>query len=315
MSTSTSTASPLGGRRERDEGAAAEHVALIAERLATLMSGGASPATAWRLIARAQDAGPAPKRIARRIRLGQSIPGALRPERDPSWRALGAAWEIASRSGAPVSPSLDALAEGLRDAAAGMRNAQIARSGPIATARLVNCLPLAGTLLGIALGLDPLSVLLGTGHGLGCLAAGIVLMLLGTAWSTRLAHRAAEGDKHPALALDLIALGMTGGGSAAAVIADARRSARAFRLPAEGVTDAERALRLASEAGVPASGLLRREARAARALAAARARLRAERLSVTMLLPLGTCTLPAFIALGVVPIVLSIMRSTLDPAS
>ncbi|MDO5052172.1 MAG: pilus assembly protein TadB [Pseudoclavibacter sp.] len=251
--------------------------------------------------------------MARRIRAGRTAPEALREEHDPAWRSLGAAWWIAERCGAPLSEGLEALAGGLRGLAAARREVLIARSGPVATARIVSLLPIGGIALGAALGFDTASVLLGDPAGAVCLGAGLALMLLGALWSRRLVRGADPEDAQPGLAFELVALGMGGGSPSGRVLAEAERAARAFRLPGVRGAPVRRILSLASEAGVPVAGLLRREAAAIRASAAAEARLRAERLGVSLLLPLGACTLPAFIALGVVPIVLSIMRSAFGP--
>ena len=62
-------------------------------------------------------------------------------------------------------------------------------------------------------------------------------------------------------------------------------------------------------AGVPAVELLRASSALARHRARVDGRLRAARLSSRLLLPLGVCTLPAFLLLGVAPMLLSVMTS------
>ncbi|CAM5487353.1 Type II secretion system protein GspF domain-containing protein OS=Streptomyces tendae OX=1932 GN=F3L20_01515 PE=4 SV=1 [Streptomyces tendae] len=51
-------------------------------------------------------------------------------------------------------------------------------------------LPVLGLLLGVALGSDPLRVLLHTGAGLGCLLAGGVLESVGVWWVARIVRGA-----------------------------------------------------------------------------------------------------------------------------
>jgi tight adherence protein B len=63
-------------------------------------------------------------------------------------------------------------------------------------------------------------------------------------------------------------------------------------------------------AGVPAAALLHAEAEESRRAATADGERRAAELGTRLLLPLGVCILPAFIALGVAPIVVSIVSST-----
>ena len=68
-------------------------------------------------------------------------------------------------------------------------------------------------------------------------------------------------------------------------------------------------LALSRSAGVPAVELLRASAALARHRARVDGRLRAARLSSRLLLPLGVCTLPAFLLLGVAPMLLSVMST------
>jgi tight adherence protein B len=80
--------------------------------------------------------------------------------------------------------------------------------------------------------------------------------------------------------------------------------------PSPGVADA---LDLSVRTGAPAAELLRGEAWLARQRARTRGRESAARLATRLLVPLGVCTLPAFLLLAVVPAVLGVMRSTIVP--
>ena len=68
-------------------------------------------------------------------------------------------------------------------------------------------------------------------------------------------------------------------------------------------------LALSRAAGVPAIELLRASAAHTRHRARVDGRLRAARLSTRLLLPLGVCTLPAFLLLGVAPMLLSVLTT------
>jgi tight adherence protein B len=57
---------------------------------------------------------------------------------------------------------------------------------------------------------------------------------------------------------------------------------------------------------------LRAEAEELRRLARARSAKKAAVLSVRLMLPLGLCILPAFMVLGVAPLALSLMASTVQ---
>ena len=70
-------------------------------------------------------------------------------------------------------------------------------------------------------------------------------------------------------------------------------------------------LDLSSRAGVPAAELLRSEAEQLRRDARSAGQRRAATLSVTLMLPLGLCVLPAFMLVGVVPLLISVLSSTL----
>ena len=74
-----------------------------------------------------------------------------------------------------------------------------------------------------------------------------------------------------------------------------------------GATIAE-VLALSSRAGVPAAALLRSEAEEARRDARSEGERKAATLSVTLMLPLGLCILPAFMLLGVAPLLISVDR-------
>ncbi|WP_239453266.1 MULTISPECIES: type II secretion system F family protein [Microbacterium] len=73
--------------------------------------------------------------------------------------------------------------------------------------------------------------------------------------------------------------------------------------------DVDEVLALSRTAGVPAVELLRASAAHARHRARVDGRLRAAKLSSRLLLPLGVCTLPAFLLLGVGPMLLSVMST------
>lgn len=65
----------------------------------------------------------------------------------------------------------------------------------------------------------------------------------------------------------------------------------------------------AASLGTAAGPMLLAEAEAARGRTLAELERQAERLAVRVLLPLGVCILPAFIVLGVLPVLLAVMGS------
>lgn len=106
------------------------------------------------------------------------------------WGDLAACFDIAAASGCPLADVLSRLAAQLEveDDAEAAR--QTALAGPKATVTLLTWLPLLGLGLGAALGVDPLSILLGTPFGMAALAAGVALTVAGRIWSARLVRSA-----------------------------------------------------------------------------------------------------------------------------
>jgi tight adherence protein B len=107
------------------------------------------------------------------------------------WCELAACFDVAEASGCPLADVLARFAAQLEveDDAEAAR--QTALAGPKATVSLLTWLPLMGLGLGIALGVDPLAILIGTPLGMAALAAGLGLTIAGRIWSARLVGAAA----------------------------------------------------------------------------------------------------------------------------
>lgn len=260
------------------------------DRVAVLVSAGVPPPRAVALVS-------GPGQGARTVSAGG------RPEID-------GVLAVAARTGAPVVPALRALAGSLRDRAAAERAIRTATAGPRASARVVLALPAFGVLLGSAWGVDTVGVLTGSSVGWCCILVAVALVVVAARWSRHLLAEASDSGPAPGLLLEVWAVALSGGGAwtDAAHTVEAVYGDRAW-------PDADReclveTLALADHAGVPAAGLLRAGAVDRRADAAAEGLVRAERLGVRLVLPLGVCVLPAFVSVGVVPVVLGILSST-----
>lgn len=316
----------------------AEDAAAVVERLAALLAGGGAPANAWNQLAefskstaadtargpfeglvrrlrhRKHQSGPTEpveSQIAREVRAGADAAELLRTHPNAAWRALGATWRLAETTGAPLGPALRELASGFRDIGQSEREVAIALAAPQATSRIVLALPIVGMLLGALLGFDPLGVLLGGPVGWALLLVGGLLMLAGWSWNRKLVKTATSRPSTPGFGLDLVAMGMLGGNSATSVRHEVGSTLRAWRLEPSGVELSEPVLDLAVRAGVPASDLLRSEATLERRRARTAAAKAAAQLEVKLMLPLGACVLPAFLALGVAPIVIAVLGEVL----
>ncbi|GGR20981.1 type II secretion system F family protein [Agromyces mediolanus] len=314
---------PRGGHEE----ATIEQAAAVAEQLATLLSAGVGVAAAWTHLApvsesgageqtsagdEARAAGPADPvaAAAAAAREGLPVHEALRSgDESGAWRALAAAWEIAAACGAPLAASLRELAAALRDEGQLRREVRTALAGPNASARLVAWLPVIAIGFGLVLGFDTLAVLLGSPLGLGCLLAGLGLLWAGRRWNRALAARASQGSADAGLEYDLLAIALTGG-----VSLDRGRAlveaALADPGDVRGTVEIDRIVGLAAAAGAPVAELLRAEAFRVRRAARAEGLSRAAALGVRLMIPLGVCVLPAFVLLGVAPLVISVVSGT-----
>lgn len=322
-------------RRRADAAAEVDAIAVVAERLAVLLSAGVPAPAAWGHVGEGAEPLVRPRdgSAARRADLlvlaaaaaaaadGASVAGAIAeiradaPEASGEWSVLAAAWAVAAESGAPLAASLRDLASALRDQAQLRREVRTALAGPIASARLVMSLPLIAIVFGAISGFDTFAVLFGNPIGVMCVIGGGLLLWLGRRWSVSLATRASRSRADAGLELELLAIAMSGGASierARGVVRDALR-ANGVTASDDGAPDA--VIALAARAGAPVSELLRAEAFRLRRVARAEGTARAAALGVRLMLPLGACVLPAFVLLGVVPLLVSVVSGTLGAAA
>lgn len=280
-------------------------------RLAVLLQAGATPEAAWRHLG---EADAAAGRIAQRAAAGTPLAEAIEAEAGRGaevWRDVAAAWEIASTVGAPLADCLRSMAVALRDAREAQDDIRIALAEPAGTARLMTWLPLAGLVIGAALGFDVLGVLFTHPVGIACLVAGVGLLLLARAWTRRLVRSAQPPPGTPGMHAELTAIALSGGVSierAERLVAEAPGGAR------PGAEETAAVLALSRDAGIPGVELLRATAAHERQAARTEGRMRAARLGARLLLPLGVCTLPAFLCLGVAPMLLGVLSATPLPA-
>lgn len=337
--------------RRAADAAPLDEIAAVAQRLAVLLSAGVSPVSAWgyllpgpadegtpgdhqpgdhepgdhepgavgdrppesstvRIIRAAAEAGGRGYGVADAV---ATVARTLGGQSGAAWLGLAAAWQVATESGAPLAACLRELAASFRELGQLHRDLQVALAGPAATARLVMALPVGGLLVGALMGFDAPKMLFFTLPGWLCLLTGAGLMFVAHRWNRRLVRSAGHADATPGLVLDLTAIAMAGGGSvtrAQSIVQSATaRWGIAGGEPAQQAV--ARVLLLAERAGVPAAELLRSEAQQLRRDARTIGQRRAESLGVTLMLPLGLCVLPAFMLVGVAPLVMSILSSTL----
>lgn len=246
-------------------------------------------------------------------------------------RAMFIATAVSSEVGAPLAEILTRVADGIAaqlEAAAKRHAAQV---GPKATARLLGVLPLAALLMASFIGVDVFSMAFSGGLNTGIFVVGIALMLVGNLWSSWMIRRAMNPPikgLDPTLAMDIVAACQENGVSLTASLeavstaaeeADLGVVARMLLLGASweeswAQTDSKweelaSVLQPAWEEGASPVPLLVRGAARTRTHLTHEALNAAEKLGVRLVVPLGVCLLPAFFALGIVPVVVSTLEN------
>jgi len=298
-------------------------IARTLDLVAVLIRAGLPSRRAWSLVA-ARD--PSLLAVEHACRDGVPVGAALRsvatsgvdPRAADAWRQVGVAWAVADRIGAPAAATLGAVATALRQSADGHRAVAVALAGPTTSGRIVLALPLVGVLFGLLWGDQAMRFLLATPVGWACLLGAGMLVALARAWTSALVRRATPVAGIPGMFLEIWAVALSGGasrGTAAAVVADElgqedRAIPIDLRAPEEERHAVQEVLALADAAGVPAVELLRARADDVRRDTAAARLVAAERLGARLVLPLGLCVLPAFVLVGVVPVIAGILSST-----
>lgn len=233
--------------------------------------------------------------------------------------------------GAPLADVLDAIGDAIDDAQAVEEARRVASAGPLISARVLAGLPLVGVAAALALGASPWGFYTSGGPGVVCASLGALAWVAGVASCRRILARcrnadASGGDTDAALACDLIASALACGASiprALDALADACAqdslawTASSLRLGAtwkEAWEDAPAwagplrdALEASWTAGTAPEGMLARCSSWERRARLVDAKTRAEELSVRLVGPLGAFFLPAFLLLGIAPLLAHLM--------
>ena len=265
----------------------------------------------------------------------------MRPHSRERLHDLQLSLRMSESAGAPLATSLERAAEHAEERIDALLGRQSALAAPRATGRILSWLPLLGLGLGVLMGSDPVGVL--TGSVLGALTGllGLGLAFAGRRWTAALVHRAevesaasngAEQTSNmppvdTALVLELLAAQLRAGLAplaALGTLAEALNSrplhtvcqrlqmgsgwGSAWSGSAAGTFGELRdALAPAYTGGAPSTALLLSLADAHRLSERRAAERAAGKLSVALVVPLGLCSLPAFICLGIVPIIISLL--------
>ena len=123
---------------------------------------------------------------------GDVVTTLLTQARDPGCRGLqdlARAWQVGTRTGAPMADLLDQVAQALRADQAVERTVAAELAGPRATGQVMAVLPLCGIGLGYLLGGDPVRFLLAGPLGWACLVLGVGFAAVGALWIDWLARQ------------------------------------------------------------------------------------------------------------------------------
>ena len=267
----------------------------------------------------------------------------MRPHSRARLYDLQLSLRMSESAGAPLATSMERAAEHAEERIDALLGRQSALAAPRATGRILSWLPLLGLGLGVLMGSDPVGVL--TGSVLGVLTGllGLGLAFAGRRWTAALVHRAevestraghTGGEQalnaptvDTALVLELLAAQLRAGLAplaALGTLAEALNSRPLYTVcqrlqmgsswgsawsgSAAGTFGELRdALAPAYTGGAPSTALLLSLADAHRLSERRAAERAAGKLSVALVVPLGLCSLPAFICLGIVPIIISLL--------
>lgn len=246
-------------------------------------------------------------------------------------QAMFIATAVSCEVGAPLAEILTRVADGIAAQLEAGAKRHAAQVGPRATARLLGILPLVALLMASFIGVDVFSMALSGGMNTGIFVVGIVLMLAGNLWSQWMIRRAMNPPVKgldPTLAMDIIAacqengvsltsslqaVGQTAGEPDLGVVAKMLLLGSSWREAWEQADpkweQLASMLQPAWEEGASPVPLLIRGAAQTRTQQTHAALNAAEKLGVRLVVPLGVCLLPAFFALGIVPVVVSTLES------
>lgn len=309
------------GRRPGAERGPGGDVRVVVMQVVALLRAGSSPGASW----------------SRAVGVAVDLAGV--PDVDGLTQVLGArhavavvaATRLALDVGAPLGRVLEQVAGTLVAEAESRAEREAALAGPRTTGRLLMWLPIVGGLLGWALGADPVGTAMDGGIGSLAVGAGLVLLVAGRVWSDRLVAAACGADQPGVdvqVVLELVAAALrsgagvpralkaTGaavGGADGVVLTRAGHALvlgaaweRAWTGVSGELDPMVRALRGAWLDGAAPGEALRAAGEEVRHERRADARAAAARLGVRLVLPLGACYLPAFVLVGLVPVLLAL---------
>lgn len=240
-------------------------------------------------------------------------------------QALVAACRFTGTLGAPLAEVLEIIADGVDEAETAEHARTIASSGPRSSARILTALPVLGVVVAHIIGARPIERWSDGAIGTVSVVIGVVCFTAGQLLSARMlaAVRRRADRVDEAILCDLAVAGLRSGASISSILQAIGRAAdleelerigreltfgvdweRAWDTVPEGTELLERCLESAWREGNAPIPLLTRGAASLRARRATDARIEAEKIGVRLVIPLAALLLPAFICLGIVPVLM-----------
>lgn len=211
---------------------------------------------------------------------------------DPNYPII----EFAIGAGAPLKQTLAGLAAHQQNMAAFSREIESAQAVPKATRRLMLWLPLLGAVMGQLLGLDTFSALQTT-PGLISFMVGLGLLYLGHSLTAKMLQKSQSIHELPGLGWFRLGILLSAGASLSAAVKSSDLNTRSQGL-----------IELATKTGARLAGLIQAQQREEIAQFASTKIYEAKQLAVSLLVPLGLTTLPAFLLFTVVPMLIGINK-------
>lgn len=182
--------------RARQDRAAHERRLLVVDYCEALVGELRAGQPVTRAVERSVEVWQESEPVAAAARLNASVPAALRRLATlpgaAAVRRLAGAWEVSAGTGSGLVLAVEQVLETARSDDTVARRVRAELASAKATARLVTTLPFVVLVAAQGIGARPWHFLLDTGVGVGCLAAGVGLSLVGLGWIDRIATSAIE---------------------------------------------------------------------------------------------------------------------------
>lgn len=280
------------------------------------------------LLIRHLEEDPLPETVTHRWWRGRSSEGKMLKS---GVRMLSAALEFTQFVGAAPAEVLQVIARSIEAEIACDQQRRVAKAGPRASARVLGIFPLLGVCGAGLMGINVVDFFTSSLVGVCCLVAGIVLMLAGAGVMRLMLRRAEQASLvryDAALAMDLAAAALNSGASIPQVLhglghslgVDALSEAASRLLTGEPwwwvcqdlPVEFAQMMNVLEESWAGGAGAvesLLSGAMAQRRSLSVKLSEASARLGIRLLLPLGLLQLPAFIVLGVIPVIAHLAQS------